>query len=49
MVDKIIACNWESGIFYMRNIDKDGLLVCSIQGEFFLKFTYYFKCSSEIL
>lgn len=28
----------------MRNIDKDGLLVCSIHGEFFK----YFKCSSEI-
>lgn len=32
----------------MKNIDKDGLLVCSIQGKVFLKFTYYFKCSSEI-
>lgn len=43
MVDKIIACNWESGIFYMRNIDKDGLLVCSIQGELFFKIHLLFQ------
>lgn len=32
----------------MKNIDKDGLLVCSIQGKVFLNSLTYFKCSSEI-
>ena len=32
----------------MKNIDKDGLLVCSIQGKVFLNLLTYFKCSSEI-
>lgn len=32
----------------MKNIDKDGLLVCSIQGKVFSNSLTYFKCSSEI-
>lgn len=32
----------------MKNISKDGLLVCSIQGNVFSNSSNYFKCSSEI-
>lgn len=44
MVDKIIACNWESGIFY----EEYRLISLFDLGYVFLKLTYYFKCSSEI-